>query len=68
MFEKVIGFFGGIVDAFENLRTTKVDDENELKVSSNESTDCFPKVNVSNTKIPKTKKEFDRMKKEEKER
>ena len=69
MFEKFISFFNGIVDVFENLRFTKVDEETVVK-KSNESTetDSFPKVDVSDKEIPKTKKEYNDTKKRENER
>ena len=69
MFEKIISFFNGIVDAFENLRPTKINEETTVE-SSKESTetDSFPKVDVSDKKIPKSKKEYNDMKKRENER
>ena len=69
MFEKIISFFGGIVDAFENLRSTKVDEETTIKSSKdNTETDSFPKVDVSDVEIPKSKKEYNDIKKRENER
>ena len=68
MFEKIMSFFNGIVDVFENLRSTQVNEKTIIEDNKNTETDSFPKVDVSDKKIPKTKKEYNDTKKRENER
>ncbi len=68
MFEKIMSFFNGIVDVFENLRSTQVNEKTIIEDNKNTETDSFPKVDVSDKKIPKTKKEYNDTKKREIER
>ena len=68
MFEKFISFFNGIVDVFENLRSTEVNEKTIIEDNKNTETDSFPKVDVSDKEIPKTKKEYNDTKKRENER
>ncbi|MBR3512653.1 MAG: hypothetical protein IKN74_06870 [Clostridia bacterium] len=68
MFEKIMSFFNGIVDVFENLRSTEVNEKTIIEDNKNTETDSFPKVDVSDKKIPKTKKEYNDTKKRENER
>ena len=68
MFEKIMSFFNGIVDVFENLRSTEVNEKTIIEDNKNTETDSFPMVDVSDKKIPKTKKEYNDTKKRENER
>ena len=68
MFEKIMSFFNGIVDVFENLRSTEVNEKTIIEDNKNTETDSFPKVDVSDKEIPKTKKEYNDTKKRENER
>jgi len=68
MFEKIISFFNGIVDVFENLRSTEVNKETSAVNNKETESDSFLKVDVSNKEIPKSKKEYNNIKKRENER